>query len=77
MPAIMYYVTVILFVHYEAQKYGLKGQPRENLPKLMKLLGGITSQEQEIIEMMDETGLSREEIESIIGSVDSMDALNK
>tara|TARA_B100000683_G_scaffold126387_1_gene124040 strand:+ start:7744 stop:7905 length:162 start_codon:yes stop_codon:yes gene_type:complete len=48
-----------------------------NLPKLMKLLGGITSQEQEIIEMMDETGLSREEIESIIGSVDSMDALNK
>jgi len=37
-PAIMYYVTVILFVHYEAQKYGLKGQPRENLPKLLNVI---------------------------------------
>ncbi len=34
MPAIMYYLTVLLFVHYEAQKYGMKGQPKESLPKL-------------------------------------------
>ena len=33
LPAIMYYITVLLFVHYEAQKYGLKGQPKENLPR--------------------------------------------
>ena len=32
-PAIMYYITVLIFVHYEAQKYGLKGQPKENLPR--------------------------------------------
>ncbi len=34
MPAILYYLTVLLFVHYEAKKYGLKGQPKENLPKI-------------------------------------------
>ncbi len=34
MPAILYYLTVLLFVHYEAQKFGLKGQPREELPKI-------------------------------------------
>ncbi len=33
LPAIMYYVTVLFFVHFEAQKFGLKGQPRENLPR--------------------------------------------
>jgi TRAP transporter 4TM/12TM fusion protein len=32
-PAIMYYLTVLCFVHFEAQKHGLKGQPRENLPR--------------------------------------------
>ncbi|MEN8692595.1 MAG: TRAP transporter permease [Desulfobacterales bacterium] len=37
-PAIMYYVTVLLFVHYEAKKYGLEGQPRENLPRAMKVI---------------------------------------
>ena len=37
-PAIMYYITVILFVHYEAQKFGLKGQPKESLPKIMKVI---------------------------------------
>ncbi len=37
-PAIMYYITVLLFVHYEAKKYGLKGQPKENLPRAMKVL---------------------------------------
>ncbi len=37
-PAILYYVTVLLFVHYEAKKYGLKGQPRENLPKISRVV---------------------------------------
>ncbi len=37
-PAIMYYITVILFVHYEAQKYGLKGQPKESLPRVMNVI---------------------------------------
>lgn len=37
-PAIMYYLTVLIFVHYEAQKYGLKGQPKENLPKFMTVI---------------------------------------
>jgi len=49
-----------------------------NMSKLMGLLGGLTPREQEIIEMEKETGLPREEIERIIGSVDSMDdMLNK
>ena len=37
-PAIMYYITVLIFVHYEAKKYGLKGQPKENLPKIMDVI---------------------------------------
>jgi TRAP transporter 4TM/12TM fusion protein len=37
-PAVMYYLTVLLFVHYEAKKYGLAGQPRENLPRAMKVI---------------------------------------
>ncbi len=37
-PAIMYYLTVLIFVHYEAQKFGLKGEPKENLPKIMTVL---------------------------------------
>lgn len=37
-PAIMYYLTVLVFVHYEAQKFGLKGQPKENLPKIIDVL---------------------------------------
>ena len=32
-PAIMYYVTVLMFVHFEAQKRGLQGQPKDQLPK--------------------------------------------
>jgi TRAP transporter 4TM/12TM fusion protein len=34
-PAIMYYVTVLFFVHYEAKKHGLEGQPRESLPRVL------------------------------------------
>ncbi len=37
-PAIMYYLTVLIFVHYEAKKYGLKGQPKENLPQILTVL---------------------------------------
>jgi TRAP transporter 4TM/12TM fusion protein len=37
-PAIMYYATVLFFVHYEAKKYGLMGQPKENLPKVGKVI---------------------------------------
>jgi TRAP transporter 4TM/12TM fusion protein len=37
-PAVMYYLTVLVFVHYEAQKYGLKGQPKENLPRIMTVI---------------------------------------
>ncbi|KPJ78870.1 MAG: permease [Deltaproteobacteria bacterium SG8_13] len=37
-PAIMYYVTVLFFVHYEAKKHGLEGQPRESLPRVLKVI---------------------------------------
>ncbi|GAB6063992.1 TRAP transporter permease [Deferrisoma palaeochoriense] len=37
-PAVLYYFTVLLFVHFEAKKTGLHGQPRENLPRASKVL---------------------------------------
>ncbi len=37
-PAIMYYLTVLCFVHFEAQKQGLEGQPKENLPRPLQVL---------------------------------------
>jgi TRAP transporter 4TM/12TM fusion protein len=37
-PAIMYYLTVLFFVHFEAQKRNLRGQPKENLPKIRRVL---------------------------------------
>jgi TRAP transporter 4TM/12TM fusion protein len=37
-PAIMYYLTVLFFVHFEAQKQNLSGQPKENLPKIRSVL---------------------------------------
>jgi TRAP transporter 4TM/12TM fusion protein len=37
-PAIMYYLTVLFFVHFEAQKQGLSGQTKENLPKIRRVL---------------------------------------
>lgn len=36
-PAMLYYIGVWLGVHYEAKKYGLKGTPREELPKFKEL----------------------------------------
>jgi TRAP transporter 4TM/12TM fusion protein len=32
-PALLYYVTVLCFVHIEARKQGLQGQPKELLPR--------------------------------------------
>jgi TRAP transporter 4TM/12TM fusion protein len=37
-PAIMYYITVLVFVHYEARKFGLKGQPKESLPRITQVI---------------------------------------
>jgi TRAP transporter 4TM/12TM fusion protein len=37
-PAVMYYITVLLFVHFEAKKFGLKGQSKESLPHLWTVL---------------------------------------
>jgi TRAP transporter 4TM/12TM fusion protein len=37
-PAILYYITVLMFVHFEAKKYGLEGQSKENLPRVGKVL---------------------------------------
>ncbi len=39
-PAILYYFTVLLFVHFEAQKQGIKGQPKDKLPKAWKVIKG-------------------------------------
>ncbi|MCD8174823.1 MAG: TRAP transporter permease [Phascolarctobacterium sp.] len=36
-PAFLYYIGVWLGVHYEAKKFGLKGVPREELPKFTEL----------------------------------------
>ncbi|WP_405380233.1 TRAP transporter permease [Phascolarctobacterium sp.] len=36
-PAMLYYIGVWLGVHYEAKKFGLKGTPREELPKFSTL----------------------------------------
>ncbi|MBW1782664.1 MAG: TRAP transporter permease [Deltaproteobacteria bacterium] len=33
-PAVLYFFSVILFVHFEAQKEGIWGQPKEVLPKM-------------------------------------------
>ena len=37
-PAILYYLGVILQVHYRACRMGLRGVSRENLPKVMEVL---------------------------------------
>jgi len=37
-PAIMYYITVLFFVHFEARKFGLLGQPKENLPRIGRVV---------------------------------------
>jgi TRAP transporter 4TM/12TM fusion protein len=37
-PAILYYMTVLLFVHFEAQKRGIMGQPRSKLPRILTVV---------------------------------------
>ncbi len=37
-PAIIYYIAVGTMIHLEACKYGLKGLPKEQLPKLIEVL---------------------------------------
>jgi TRAP transporter 4TM/12TM fusion protein len=37
-PAVMYYITVLCFVHFEARKQGLRGQPPSQLPKARQVL---------------------------------------
>ncbi|MDI9370170.1 MAG: TRAP transporter permease, partial [Synergistota bacterium] len=37
-PALLYYFAVIIQVHYEANRLGFKGLPREQLPPLFRLL---------------------------------------
>ncbi len=37
-PALLYYMTVLLFVHFEAKKRGITGQPREKLPRALNVI---------------------------------------
>jgi TRAP transporter 4TM/12TM fusion protein len=37
-PALLYYIAVIVQVHFEATRLGLKGLPRDRLPRLGKLI---------------------------------------
>lgn len=37
-PAVLYYMTLLLFVHFEAKKTGIRGQPPDQLPRLFAVL---------------------------------------
>jgi len=37
-PAILYYMTVLFFVHFEAKKSGIEGQPKDKLPKTLAVI---------------------------------------
>jgi len=37
-PAFLYYLTLIMVVHFEAKRLGLKGLSRENIPKVKEVL---------------------------------------
>ncbi|WP_197280046.1 TRAP transporter permease [Bacillus sp. FJAT-27251] len=37
-PAILYYLTLIMVVHFEARRLGLKGLSKENIPKAMDVI---------------------------------------
>lgn len=41
LPAVLYFVGIYIAVHLEAKKLGLKGIPREELPKMSKLIKRI------------------------------------
>lgn len=38
-PALLYYFTLFMSIHFEAGRMGLKGIPREELPRLREVLG--------------------------------------
>lgn len=38
LPALLYFAGIFMMIHFEAKKLGLKGLPRETLPKFWKLL---------------------------------------
>jgi TRAP transporter 4TM/12TM fusion protein len=40
LPAVLYYMTVLLFVHFEAKKQGMEGQPADMLPRVGQVLSG-------------------------------------
>lgn len=37
-PAFLYYFTLLMAVHFEARKLGLKGLSKENIPNAAKVL---------------------------------------
>jgi TRAP transporter 4TM/12TM fusion protein len=37
-PALLYYVTIFMVVHFEAKRIGLTGISKENIPQMMKVL---------------------------------------
>jgi TRAP transporter 4TM/12TM fusion protein len=37
-PAVLSFVSVFVMVHFEAERYGIKGLPKESLPKLLPVL---------------------------------------
>lgn len=37
-PAVLYYLTLIMVVHFEAKRLGLKGLSRDNIPKILEVL---------------------------------------
>ncbi|MDR2418837.1 MAG: TRAP transporter permease [Treponema sp.] len=38
LPAVLYFTGIFLMIHFEAKKLGLKGLPRESIPKLRTLI---------------------------------------
>ena len=37
-PAVLSFVSVYVIVHFESERYGIKGLPKEELPKLWPVL---------------------------------------
>jgi len=37
-PAVLSFLSVFIMVHFEAERYGIKGLPKEGLPKLLQVL---------------------------------------
>lgn len=39
-PAFLYFTGIMIMVHLEAKRYGLKGLPAEEIPNFFKLMAG-------------------------------------